>query len=337
MARPSKKTGKKKIRSSGNEKPPRRPTVQDRLEPCPGGGGRKPSDAKPSPGLYLVATPIGNAADITLRALAVLTNADLVACEDTRVTSRLFAIHGIATPLVPYHEHNAEKARPALIKRLKKGQIVALVCNAGTPLVSDPGYKLVRACAAESLPVTALPGASSVLAALVLSGLPTDRFMFQGFLPVKANARRQALAALAGVRATLVLMESPKRLAASLADMAEAFGDREASVCRELTKLFEEVRRGPLPILAAHYHKTGAPKGEVTVVVAPAGGEDGIDDDELDCLLDRAMRESSLRDAAAMVAVATGQTRRRVYARALALKQQRRAKPGKQRNKSLSE
>jgi 16S rRNA (cytidine1402-2'-O)-methyltransferase len=320
MARPSKKTGKKKVRSSDNEKPPRGPTVQDMPEPCPGGGGRQPPDTKPSPGLYLVATPIGNAADITLRALAVLTKADLVACEDTRVTSRLLAIHGIATPLVPYHEHNAEKARPALIKRLKKGQTVALVCNAGTPLVSDPGYKLVRACAAESLPVTALPGASSVLAALVLSGLPTDRFMFQGFLPVKAIARRQTLAALAATRTTLVLMESAKRLAVSLADMAEAFGNREASVCRELTKLFEEVRRGPLPVLATHYQKAGAPKGEVTVVVAPAGNEAAIDDDEIDRLLGQAMRESSTRDAAAMVAIATGQTRRRVYARALALK-----------------
>ncbi len=168
------------------------------------------------------------------------------------MTSRLLAIHGIATPLVPYHDHNAERARPALIRRLKNGETVALVSDAGTPLVSDPGYRLVRACIAEDVPVTVLPGPSAVLAALVLSGLPTDRFLFAGFLPPRKAARRRALAELAGVRASLVFMESARRLAAALADMAETLGRREAAVGRELTKMFEEVRRGPLPDLARH-------------------------------------------------------------------------------------
>lgn len=275
----------------------------------------------PGPGLYLVATPIGNAADISLRALAVLEAADAIACEDTRVTSKLLAIHGIRRPLVPYHEHNAAKARPGLIGRLKKGETVALVSDAGTPLVSDPGYKLVRACQEEGLPVTAVPGPSSVLTALTLSGLPSDRFLFAGFLPPKAAARRKALTELAAVPATLVIMESPKRLPGALADMAAVFGGtREAAVTRELTKKFEEVRRAPLADLAVDYAESGPPKGEVTVVVAPPDPADRvIDETEVDRRLGEALKAGSVRDAADRVAADTGWPRRKVYARALDL------------------
>ena len=266
----------------------------------------------------MVATPIGNSGDITLRALDALGGADVIACEDTRVTARLLAIHRIGTPMVPYHDHNAGKMRPALIKRLKKGEKVALVSDAGTPLISDPGYKLVRACIEVGLAVTALPGASAVLPAIVLSGLPVDRFLFTGFPPARTAARKRELEALAPVPATLVFLESPRRLASSLADMAEALGAREAAVLREMTKMFEESRRGTLPELAAHYAEAGPPRGEVTVVVSPPG-DPVHDPGELDRRLIKAMERGSLSDAAARVAAAMGLPRRRVYARALEL------------------
>jgi 16S rRNA (cytidine1402-2'-O)-methyltransferase len=267
-----------------------------------------------------VATPIGNARDITLRALDVLMEADAIACEDTRVTAKLLAIHGISKPLLAYHEHNAERARPMLIERLKRGETVALVSDAGTPLVSDPGYKLVRACLENNIPVTPIPGASAVLTALVASGLPTDRFLFAGFLPAKRTARRRALAEFRGVAASLVFMESAKRLASSLADMAETLGPRGCAVAREMTKLFEEVRRGTLAELAAHYKESGPPKGEVTVVVAPAAEPEPADAADIDRMLLDALERSTMRDAVALVAEATGAPRRQVYARALALK-----------------
>ncbi len=271
-------------------------------------------------GLVLVATPIGNAADITLRALDILSRAHLVACEDTRVTSKLFALHGISAKLMPYHEHNAAKVRPALIKRLKNGESVALVSDAGTPMVSDPGYSLVRECIAEGIPVTAAPGASSVLTALQLSGLPTDRFMFVGFLPPKSGARKKALAAVANIPATLVFLESPKRLASSLADMAEVLGPREAAMARELTKMFEEVRRGPLGELAEHFAQAGSPKGEVTLVVAaPSVQARKYSPEEVDDALREALKSSRVRDAAALVSLSAGWSKRDVYARALAL------------------
>ena len=284
-------------------------------------GGR----SKPDPGLYLVATPIGNARDITLRALDVLAGADRIACEDTRVTGRLLAIHGIATPLVPYHDHNAEAVRPRIIRHLKDGETVALVSDAGTPLVSDPGLGLVRACLEAGLPVTALPGASAVLTALQLSALPPDRFLFAGFPPAKGTARRRVLDELAAVPASLVFLESPRRLAASLADMAAVLGPREAAVGRELTKRFEEVRRGPLTDLAAHYATAGPPKGEVTVCVGPPGAApEAADDATVDALLVQALKTARVRDAAADVAARTGRPRTAVYARALALKDGRR-------------
>ncbi|NQU56136.1 MAG: 16S rRNA (cytidine(1402)-2'-O)-methyltransferase [Rhodospirillales bacterium] len=277
--------------------------------------------AGPVPGgLYILATPIGNARDITLRALDTLRAADVIVCEDTRVTSKLLAIHGISRPLTAYHEHNADKAGPAIIERLKKGQTVALVSDAGTPLISDPGYRLVRACAAEGLFVTHLPGPSSVLTALVLAGLPTDRFLFSGFLTNKSGKRQTELMELKAVTATLVFLESPKRLAKSLADMAVVLGPREAAIGRELTKKFEEVRRGTLEELAEHYAEAGAPKGEVTIVVAPPLALEGkATVEDIDRLLGDALDSLSLKDAVAAVSAATGAPRRNVYSRALAL------------------
>lgn len=307
--------------SSVGAKPPRGPGTPAGSEPNRGGGPSKPPAGALASGLYVVATPIGNARDITLRALGVLADADVIACEDTRVTRKLLAIHGISTPLTPYHEHNAERARPGLIKRLKKGQKVALVSDAGTPLVSDPGYRLLGACIAEGLAVTALPGPSAALGALVLSGLPTDRFLFAGFLAPRSAARRRTLGELAAVPASLVLMESPRRLAAALEDMAEILGQRRAAVARELTKIFEEVRRGTLGELAAHYREAGPPKGEVTVVVAPPGPEPEPDAGEVERRLREALEGASVRDAVARVAADTGLPRRQVYARALALEQ----------------
>lgn len=280
------------------------------------GSGRS---SKPTAGLYVVATPIGNAADITLRALDTLKRANAIACEDTRVTSKLMGIHGVATPLVSYHEHNAAKMRPVLIGRMQAGETIALVSDAGTPLVSDPGYKLVRACVEAGVPVTALPGPSAALAGLVLSGLPSDRFLFAGFLPNKSAARRTSLGELATVPATLVFYESPQRLAESLADMAAVLGPREAAVARELTKLYEEVRRGPLPDLSAHYDTAGPPKGEVVVIVAPPGAEAEAQAVDVDTALRDALARLSVRDAAAEVALMTGRPKRDVYARALEL------------------
>jgi 16S rRNA (cytidine1402-2'-O)-methyltransferase len=280
---------------------------------------KKGVPTKSPPGLALVATPIGNARDITLRALDVLEQADVIACEDTRVTAKLLAIHGISRPLTAYHDHNAASARPGLIRRLKKGETVALVSDAGTPLVSDPGYKLVLACLDEGIPVIPLPGASSVLAALVVSGLPAARFFFSGFLPAKRAARRRALSEAADIPGALVFMESAKRLAPSLADMADVLGEREAVICREMTKKFEEVRRGGLADLAGHYQAQGAPKGEVTVVIAP-GTRKPVDDAELDRLLGNALKSSTVRDAADAVSAETGLPRKQVYTRALKLK-----------------
>jgi 16S rRNA (cytidine1402-2'-O)-methyltransferase len=272
-------------------------------------------------GLIIVATPIGNAADISARALGVLAGADVVACEDTRVTAKLFAVHGIRVPMLPYHEHNAQTQRPKLMERLKGGETVALVSDAGMPLISDPGYRLVRDCIEAGIALTCVPGPSSVTTALALSGLPTDRFFFQGFLPAKRAARLAALEAVAGVPGSLVMLESANRLADMLADAAQALGEREAAVTRELTKRFEEVRRGPLGELARHYQAAGAPKGEVTVVIGPAPADDAgeLDDDAVDAMLRSELETSSLRDAADKVARLSGRPRRQVYARALQL------------------
>jgi 16S rRNA (cytidine1402-2'-O)-methyltransferase len=270
-------------------------------------------------GLYVVATPIGHLSDITLRALETLAAADVIACEDTRVTRKLLDRYGIATRLTAYHDYNAAAARPKLLERLAAGEAVALVSDAGTPLISDPGYRLVRAAREAGHAVTTVPGSSAVLAALAVAGLATDRFFFDGFLPPKPAARRARIAELSAIPATLVLFETGPRIAAALADLAAGLGEREAAVCRELTKLHEEVRRAGLATLARSYAAEDAPRGEIVVVIAPPPARQP-DGDKLDSLLRAALGRASVKDAVAEVAAATGRPRRDVYQRALALR-----------------
>jgi 16S rRNA (cytidine1402-2'-O)-methyltransferase len=269
------------------------------------------------PGLHLVATPIGNLGDITLRALWVLRKVDRILCEDTRVTGRLLAHFGIDKKLTPYHDHSADRLRPQVLAALRRGETLALVSDAGTPLVSDPGYKLVRAAIAEGLPVTAAPGPSAALTALVLSGLPPDAFLFAGFPPQRSAARKKALAERRDVRATLVFYEGPSRLAACLADMAMVLGDRPAAIGRELTKHHEEMRRGALSELAAHYAAEPPPRGEIVIVVGPpdaAAPESG----DIEARLDALLVTNSVRDAVDQLTAETGLARRELYERALA-------------------
>lgn len=272
-----------------------------------------------APGLYLVATPIGNLEDITLRALSVLKSVDAIACEDTRTSGVLLRHYGITTPTFSYHEHNGEQMRPKLIARLLAGESIALISDAGTPLISDPGYKLVREVAAAGGAVIPIPGASSLLTALIASGLPTDHFTFIGFLPSKQQARRELLESHRHTPHTLIAFESPGRLIDTLNDMHTLWGDaREVSVARELTKKFEEHRRGTLRELTAHYATTGAPKGEIVLVIGP-GAEKITDAGDIDRLLLQALGTHSVKDAAALVAAATGAAKRELYQRALAL------------------
>jgi len=275
-----------------------------------------------TPGLYVTATPIGNASDITLRALGVLNGVDAIIAEDTRVTSRLLAIHGIQRPLLSYNDNNAPEMRPKILKRLAEGQRLALVSDAGTPLVSDPGHKLVREAIAGGHPVHPIPGPSAALAALSVAGLPTDRFLFAGFLSSKSGERRSALEELNSVAATLIFFESPGRLGATLRDMADVLGDREAVVTRELTKLYEEVRRGPLSGLAEIYAGETV-KGEVTLLVGPPpkSAADAIDGVRIDALLNRTLPFMPLAAAVSLVTDITEAPRRAVYARALQLKE----------------
>lgn len=274
--------------------------------------------AKLPSGLHLVATPIGNLGDITVRALAALAGADLIACEDTRVTRKLLDRYAITTPLTPYHDHNAAHARPGLLRRLGEGAALALVSDAGTPLISDPGFKLVRAAQEAGHSVTALPGASAVLAALTLAGLPTDQFLFAGFLPPKQAARRGRIAELARIDATLVLFETGPRVAATLADLAAGLGCREAALCRELNKLHEEIRRGDLPTLAQSCRESEV-RGEIVLVIAPPAAPERPSVGDTDALLRAALARASLKDAVGEVADATGLPRRQLYQRALAL------------------
>jgi 16S rRNA (cytidine1402-2'-O)-methyltransferase len=280
------------------------------------------AEAEPlAPGLYVVATPIGNLKDVSFRALSVLAAADAVLAEDTRVTKTLLAHYGITTPLVAYHEHSAEAVRDRMVQRLKEGQALALVSDAGTPLVSDPGYKLVQAAIAEGLPVTPIPGPSAILTALVVSGLPTDRFFFEGFLPPKSAARRARLAELAPIPGTLMLFEGPHRLPDMLADAASVLGDRPAVVARELTKLFETVRRGTLRQLADQFAAEGPPKGEIVVLIGETtkAAQAAESDAALDGRLEAVLSSHSIKDAAALVAAELDLPKREVYARALAL------------------
>jgi len=270
-------------------------------------------------GLHIVATPIGNLGDITIRALATLAAADAVLAEDTRVSRNLLAHYGIATPLVAYHEHNAALMRPRLLERLARGEALALISDAGTPLISDPGFKLIAAALAAGVAVTTAPGPSAVLAALTVAGLPTDRFLFEGFLPPKSEARRARINALAQTPATLVFFESPRRLGEMLADLSAELGDRQGAVARELTKIYESVRRGTLRELAAHYAAAGPPKGEIVVVVGPPGEGAPVADEEIEKMLRDALKTLSVKDAAAAVASRTQLPRREIYARALAI------------------
>ena len=278
------------------------------------------NDAPLAPGLYVVATPIGNLRDITLRALDVLSAADLILAEDTRVAGKLLAAYGLkAAKLERYDEHGAERTRPLALAALTLGKVVALVSDAGTPLVSDPGYRLVKEAAAAGHPVFPIPGPSALLAGLSAAGLPTDRFLFAGFPPSKSAARRTFLEELAPIRATLVFFEGGSRLAASLADMAAVLGDREAVVARELTKLYETLYRGPLSALAAD-PKLDAPKGEIVILVGP-GETTPTTAADADAALADALTRLKPADAAAEVARALGLNRRDLYRRAMEMRQ----------------
>jgi 16S rRNA (cytidine1402-2'-O)-methyltransferase len=279
-------------------------------------------------GLYLVATPIGNLGDITLRALETLAGVDVIACEDTRITRRLMERYGIAAELVPYHEHNAVAARPKILERLAEGRSVALVSDAGTPLISDPGFKLVREAASAGHRVMALPGPSAVLAALSVAALPTDRFFFEGFLPAKQAQRRARLSELAQIDATLVLFESGNRVQAALIDLAEILGTRQAAICRELTKLHEEVVRATLAELL---ERTGEleTRGEFVLVIGPSAKDaQGLAADALDEVLRDQLSYRSVKDAVAHAVELSGRPRREVYARALKLAKEGHARGG---------
>jgi 16S rRNA (cytidine1402-2'-O)-methyltransferase len=271
-----------------------------------------------APGLYLVATPIGNLRDITLRALDVLEGADLVLAEDTRVSGKLLAAHGLAARLQRYDEHAAAQVRPRILAALAGGATIALISDAGTPLISDPGYRLVREAVAQGSAVFPVPGASASLAALAVAGLPTDRFLFAGFPPPKSASRRAFLSELAPIRATLIFFEGGSRLAACLGDMAAVLGPRDAAVARELTKLHETVLRGPLDVLAAD-PRFVTPKGEIVIVVGP-GAERAASPEEADAALLDALTRAGPAEAAAEVARALGLPRRDLYARVLALR-----------------
>jgi 16S rRNA (cytidine1402-2'-O)-methyltransferase len=300
-------TGRKDIAAAGQELAERVAEAMRRLAaPLP-------------PGLYVVATPIGNLGDITLRALAALEGADVLYCEDTRHSRTLLSHYGISRPARPYHEHNAERERPRVLAELGAGRSVALISDAGTPLVSDPGYKLVREAAAAGHSVTSLPGASAVLAGLAAAGLPTDTFLFAGFLPAKSAARRTRLAELKSAPATLVCFEAPSRLAESLGDIAAVLGAREVAVARELTKLHEEVRRGPPAELAA-WAADAAPRGEIVILIAPPVAQAATDAQIL-ARLEPLLATASVRDAAKTVADALNVPKARVYDLALSLKQ----------------
>lgn len=279
--------------------------------------GARPGSPPLETGLYVVATPIGNLRDITLRALDVLAGADRVYAEDTRVARVLMDAYALKPKLSAYHEHNAEAARPEILDALARGERIALISDAGTPLVSDPGFKLARAVIEAGHRVFPIPGASALLAGLVVSGLPSDRFLFAGFLPSKSNARREALEGVARIEATLIFYETGPRLADSLSDMAAILGPRDAVVARELTKLFEEARRDTLENLATHYFNAGPPKGEIVVLIGPPADAPEASDEALDAYLADALTRMSVKEAAQAAAAELRVSRNRAYTRAL--------------------
>ena len=288
--------------------------------------GRSKSGGALAPGLYLVATPIGNARDITLRALDILASADRLYAEDTRVTARLLVMHAISRPLHSYREHNARTVDDRVLEELRQGLSVALVSDAGSPLISDPGESLVKTVSEAGYPVFPVPGASAAIAALTASALPADRFFFAGFLPSRSNERRRAIRELESVPATLIFYEAPSRLVECLKDLRAILGNRNACVARELTKLHEDIRRCPLDALIGQYEAGGEVMGEIVVLVSPPSaspdaGTGVVTEDVLDARLAEAMRDHPLKDAASIVAAALGLPRRTVYARALVLKQ----------------
>lgn len=274
-----------------------------------------PTVCKVEAGLYIIATPIGNMGDITERALNTLRQADAIACEDTRVSQKLLSRHGIKSKLIVYNDHSDDKSRHYILELLEQGKVIALISDAGTPLISDPGYKLVREAQDKGLPVTSLPGPCSAIAAITLSGLPSNRFLFEGFLPPRSVARSKALLALKAIPATLVFFEAPHRLQETLVDMQEVLGNREVAVIREITKLYEEVKRDTLANLIAYY--TEAPRGEIVIVVAPPMEE--TSPEMLDDALRAALSRMSVKDAVSYVTEQTGLPKKTVYSRALEL------------------
>lgn len=304
--------------SSRDSSGPRASRAQGETRPA--GWQRQPGDVRLEPGLHIVSTPIGNLRDITLRALDTLAAADEILAEDTRTARKLLDAYSIRGKLTPYHDHNGAQRRPEILSSLETGAAIALISDAGTPLVSDPGFKLAREAALAGHRIIPVPGASAALAGLVMAGLPSDRFLFAGFLPPKSGARCKALKGLAAAEATLIFYESGPRLAASLADMAATLGAaREACVAREITKLFEEARRGDLAGLAAHYAEAGPPRGEIVVLVGPPL-EDGPQAEEIDAALLAALAELPTKQAANAVADRFAIPRRDAYQRALELK-----------------
>ncbi|MEO0883247.1 MAG: 16S rRNA (cytidine(1402)-2'-O)-methyltransferase [Pseudomonadota bacterium] len=283
---------------------------------------RKPTgEVQLTPGLYIVSTPIGNLRDITLRALDVLSGADEILAEDTRTARKLMTAYGIGTKLTAYHDHNGAARRPELLERLASGDRLALISDAGTPLVSDPGWKLVRDSLDAGLLVVPVPGASAMLTGLIVSGLPSDKFLFAGFLPPKSAARRRSIEQLADTPTTLIFFESAARLPSCLEDLAEVLGsDRRAAVARELTKLFEESRRDSLGNLALHYRDTGPPKGEIVVLVGPPSADRTPSEDDLNTALREALVNEPTKSAANRVATRFGLPKRDIYERALSLK-----------------
>ena len=279
------------------------------------GGG----EAQPLGGLYIVPTPIGNLRDITLRAIDILASANIVACEDTRITGRLLDAYNLRPRMIAYHEHNAQRQRPRILDILATGKIVCLVCDSGTPLISDPGYKLVQAATQAGFYVTALPGASAVLTGILASGLPTNRFLFAGFPPPRANARRRFLTEFVSCPASLIFFESPKRLTASIEDMWNVFGERPAAVARELTKRFEEIERSTLSSLAKNFRGKSALRGEIVVIIGPPLPKI-VTDIQVDRALNAKLKKTGVKEASSAVSKALGLPRRSVYQRALELK-----------------